>query len=188
MARVRSQYWLSEPNALFPGNHPAVVILDARAYTRPEIGALPFGLREEASVALDSRNLPADMSGYAFADDPSGMRSLEYGVPALRRYIPAIDRLGIRGYVAGASTYTPDGLFLAGRAAGIDGLLVASGCCGTGIAASGGYGQLLASLALEIVEPLPSAPFAPGRFGTVDPFDANLRVRCAVSRSRKTAG
>lgn len=87
MAPVRSQYWLSEPNALFPRHRPAVVIPDARAYTRPEIGAPLFGLREEASLALDSRNLPADMSGYAFTDDPSGMRSLEYGVPALRRYI-----------------------------------------------------------------------------------------------------
>lgn len=188
MAPVRSQYWLTEPHRVFPRAHPAVVIPEARAYTRPEIGALLFGLRERAPISMDPNDLPADMGGYAFANDPHGLESLEDGAPALRRYCPALDEIGLRSYVAGASTYTPDGLFLAGQASELMGLFVASGCCGSGIAASGGYGELVASLALGKRPAIAAAPFAPDRFGAVEPFDPGFRAHCAQARARKRAG
>lgn len=188
MAPVRSQYWLTEPHRLFPRDHPAVFIAEARAYTRPEIGALLFGLRERRPVSLDPNELPADMSGYAFADDPHGVTSLEDDAQALRRYCRVLDEIGLRGHVAGVSTYTPDGQFLAGPATEIMGLFVASGCCGSGIAASGGYGELVASLALGKRSAIAAAPFALDRFGAVAPFDPGFRARCAQARARKTAG
>lgn len=188
MAPVRSQYWLTEADPIFPRHQPAVILPDARAYTRPELGALLFGLREHASVSLDARELPLDISGYAFADDPNGWRSLEDGAPALRMFLPALDRLRNRSYVVGCSTYTPDGLFLLGEAPGITGLLMASGCCGAGIAVSGGLGDAVASLALGEEPTCDITPFRLDRFGAVDPFAPAFRARCGDARARKTAG
>ncbi|MBK8212018.1 MAG: FAD-binding oxidoreductase [Rhodospirillales bacterium] len=188
MAPVRSQYWLTETDPLFPRAHPAVLLPEARAYTRPELGALLFGVREPASISVDPAALPADTSGYAFADDPDGWASLEEGAPSLRRFLPALDRVAIRRYVAGFSTYTPDSLFVIGEMPGTRGLFVASGCCGAGIAASGGFGEAVASLVAGETPPFDLAPFHPGRFGPVDPSAPAFRASCAAARSRKTAG
>jgi 4-methylaminobutanoate oxidase (formaldehyde-forming) len=188
MAPVRSQYWITMPDARFPRQHPCVSLPDARAYTRPELGALLFGIREANSVSLDPRHLPEDTQGYAFADDPDGMASLEDGLPPLRRHLPALDDVGIRAYVTGFSTYTPDGLPAFGTAAGIAGLLFAGGCSGAGIAISGGVGLALAELALGRTPGLAIDPFRCDRFGAVDPFDPTFRARCAAARSNKRTG
>ena len=188
MAPVRSQYWITMPDARFPRQHPCVLLPDARAYTRPELGALLFGIREANSVSLDPRQLPPDAQGYAFADDPNGMANLEDGLPALRRHLPALDDVGIRAYVNGFSTYTPDGLPAFGAAAGIAGLMFAGGCSGAGIAISGGVGLALAELAMGHAPSLAIAPFRCERFGAVDPFDPAFRTRCAAARSNKRSG
>lgn len=188
MAPVRSQYWITEPDRLFPRRHPAVVLPDASAYTRPELGALLFGVRERRSISVDPRGLPADVAGYEFSEDASGLQSLEEGAPALRRFLPALDRVAIRHYVTGFSTYTPDSRFALGGFPGLDGLLVASGCCGAGIAASGGIGLAIAEQALGRPPTFDLQPHRPDRFGTIDPFDEGFRARCAEARSRKTSG
>jgi 4-methylaminobutanoate oxidase (formaldehyde-forming) len=90
--------------------------------------------------------------------------------------------------VAGLSTYTPDGLPLLGQVLGAPGLLVASGCCGAGIATSGGVGLALAGLAAGRPSPIDLSSFAPGRFGPLDPFEQAHRDRCARARSGKTSG
>lgn len=188
MAPVRSQYWITASDDRFPPGHPSVLLPDASAYTRPEMGALLFGVRERRSISVDPRDLPDDVSGYAFADDPGGLASLEESSAALHRFAPALADVGIRTYVAGFSTYTPDGLPVFGAAPGIDGLLFAGGCSGAGIAISGGVGEAVAALALGQRPEIDIDAFRVDRFGTVDPFDPAFRARCAAARSRKREG
>ncbi len=188
MAPVRSQYWLTQTDPLFPRGHPAVLLPDARAYARPELGGLLFGLREQHSVSVDPRILPADASSFAFTDDPDGWRSLEEGAPGLRRFFPALDHVPVRSHITGFSTYTPDGQFVIGEMPSIRGLFVAAGCCGAGIAASGGFGAAVAVLLAGEAPRFSIADFRPDRFGPIDPFDPSFRARCAGARSRKTAG
>lgn len=188
MAPVRSQYWLTQTDPLFTRDHPAVLLPDARAYSRPEVGGLLFGLREQHSVSVDPRLLPADTTGFRFDDDPDGWHSLEEGAPSLRRLFPALDYVPVRRHVTGFSTYTPDGQFVIGETPGLRGLFVASGCCGAGIAASGGFGEALASLVAGEAPPFTISAFRPERFGPIDPFDPAFRARCAAARSRKTTG
>lgn len=185
MAPVRSQYWITTADPLLPRQQPMVMLPDARAYTRPELGALLFGLRELDSVSADPASPPDDIAGWAFADDPDGWGSLTSGAAALRGFCPAIDRLSIRRYIAGFSTYTPDGQFVLGAAPRVAGLFVASGCCGAGIAASGGIGAAIAERALGRTPTFDLTPFRPDRFGLIDPFDPAFRGRCAAARSRK---
>lgn len=188
MAPVRSQYWITEPALCFPADAPVAILADARAYARPELGALLFGLREQAAASADARSLGEDLGGYAFADDPFGWQALEEGAPALARLAPALPAAGIRHHVAGFSTYTPDGRCLAGVLPTPRGLLVASGCCGAGIATSGGIGEALAALAVGETPAVDITPFAADRFGAVDPDQPAFRRRCAAARAGKTAG
>jgi Glycine/D-amino acid oxidases (deaminating) len=185
MAPVRSQYWITGTDPLFPRDQPMLMLPDARAYARPELGALLFGLREAASVSADPALLPDDASGWSFADDPDGWDSLAEDAVAFRAFCPALDRLPIRHHVAGFSTYTPDGRFILGSAPDAAGLFVASGCCGAGIAASGGVGAAIADLALGCSPSIDLTPFRPDRFGAIDPFDPTVRAHCAAARSHK---
>ena len=124
----------------------------------------------------------------AFADDPDGLATLEESSAALHRFAPALADVGIRTYVAGFSTYTPDGLPVFGAAPGIDGLLFAGGCSGAGIAISGGVGEAIAALALGQRPEIDIDAFRLDRFGAVDPFDPAFRARCAAARSKKREG
>lgn len=187
-APVRSQYWITERSALFPREQPIAVLPDARAYARPELGALLFGLRESGAYSVDARDLHADAAGPDAAADPGGWDALAEGGAAFARLCPALNDIGIAHHVAGLSTYTPDGMPLLGPVWELDGLLVATGCCGAGIAASGGAGQAIAALAAGEPPRLDLSPFDPGRFGAVDPFSLEFRSRCERARSSKTSG
>ena len=132
MAPVRSQYWITAPHPLFAGRHPIVLLPDARAYARPEIGSLLFGLREAKSVHVDPWGLPEDISGLRLSNESEGWDSLMEGIPALARYFPAIEQIGIAHHIAGLSTYTPDGNVRPGRGAWAGGVAGCHGLFGRG--------------------------------------------------------
>ena len=188
MAPVRSQYWITSPHPLFALRQPIVLLPDARTYTRPEIGSLLFGLREAKSVHMDPWELPEDVSGLHLDSAPESWDTLLEGIPPLAHYFPAVEQIGIAHHVAGLSTYTPDGMFVLGEAPGLEGFLVATGCSGAGIAASGGIGLALAQLAVGQTPSFDLAPHRVDRFGAVNPADPAFRQRCADARSMKRSG
>ena len=189
MAPVRSQYWITQTDALFPRNSPIVLLPEIRAYARPEVGALLFGVRENNTAVADPRQLPTDLAGFVFdPDDADGWNNLAEGAEHLRRFFPDIDRLGIAHYITGPSNYTPDGNLVLGGINGIDGLFVATGCNGAGIAVSGGIGRLIAELVVGQATFVDPAPHRPQRRGNFDPFAPEFLRLCADARSRKTSG
>ncbi len=188
MAPVRSHYWITEANAgLFPNESPMVILPDANAYARPEVGGLLFGLRDQQAVYGDPACLPDNIHGYLFNCDPEGWECLESGWTDLAEVFPAIEHLGIAHYLTGVSSYTPDGKPLLGKTER-PGLLVATGCSGGGIALSGGIGRVLGEVALEQAPYSDITPFALDRFGAIDPFSEAFRIRCALARSQKRSG
>jgi sarcosine oxidase subunit beta len=188
MAPVRSQYWITAPHPLFAGRHPIALLPDARAYARPELGSLLFGLREAQGMHADPWELPEDISDLRLDSESCGWDSLMEGIPSLARFFPAIEQIGIAHHIAGLSTYTPDGMFVLGEVPGLEGLLVATGCSGAGIAASGGIGLALAQLAVGQTSFFDLTPHRADRFGPVDPTDPAFRQRCAEARSMKRSG
>lgn len=187
MAPVRSTYWITTDAGL-PRAMPFAVLPDAGAYVRPELGGLVVGLREAESLSIDARTLPAVIDGFDLNEAADGPAILADGADRLRRFLPKLDELRFQRFIAGLSTYTPDGQFVIGRVPGVAGLLVASGCCGAGIAASGGFGAAIAALAADQTPPFDLTPFDPARFGVVDPFDPRFRASCAAARSAKSSG
>ena len=188
MAPVRSQYWITAADPLFDRNQPFVILPDARAYTRPEGNQLLFGLRESRGVSVDPRRLPEDLSGFMIGKPEDEEESLLEGYPMLQPLFPGLDKIGIAHYITGLSTYTPDSLFVLGPVPGIKGFLVATGCCGAGIAASGGIGRAMAELAAGRPPPFDLSAFSVTRFGLVDPMSEGFQKRCADARSRKVSG
>lgn len=187
MTPVRSQYWITAPDPLFPRDHPMIILPDASAYSRPELGGLLFGLRERQSISVDPRDLPDDLEGFALGE-AGGWSSLVEGAPALRRFLPALDRLEIARHISGLSTYVPDGLLALGPVPEIRGFLTAAGCSGAGIATAGVVGRGVAALAAGQSSPFDLTPFRPDRFGEVDPLSPEFRQRCEQARSNKVSG
>lgn len=184
-APVRSHYWITAPHPAHPREHPVVYLPDARAYLRPEVGGLLMGIQEPESRTFDARAIPGDVSGYDYCPGED-FESLIAPARALREWIPRLDELPIAHHIAGFSTYTPDGRFLLGALEGLPRCFVASGCCGTGVSASGGIGAAIAALVLGQAPFVDLAPFRPERFGSVDPYDAAFRARCAAARAGKS--
>ncbi|MDR1611587.1 MAG: FAD-binding oxidoreductase [Planctomycetota bacterium] len=188
-APVRSQYWITgvDPE-LFPPRQPICILPDARVYTRPEHGSLVIGWREPECVYVDPRELPAEVFAHRFGRDPEGWENFEGCVRHLEPFFPAIADQGISRYVAGCSTYTPDGLFNVGEIPGFPGLYAAAGCSGMGVAACGGIGRAVAECVAEGVTGLPLGPFSPNRFGARDVFSREFMLSCASARSAKKTG
>jgi sarcosine oxidase subunit beta len=70
----------------------------------------------------------------------------------------------------------------------VEGFLAATGCCGAGIAACGGVGLALATLAAQGASPVDLSAFRADRFGPIDPLSLEFQQRCAAARSHKTSG
>jgi 4-methylaminobutanoate oxidase (formaldehyde-forming) len=188
MAPVRSQYWITAPDPLFGRNQPFVILPDARAYTRPEGNQLLFGLRESKGVSVDPRRLPEDLSGFMIGRPEDEQESLIEGFPLLHPFFPDLENIGIAHYITGLSAYTPDSLFVLGPVPGIKGFLAATGCCGAGIAASGGIGRAIAELAAGVPCTFDLHPFSVDRFGAIDPMSEAFQKRCVDARSKKVSG
>ncbi|RAU19903.1 hypothetical protein DN062_02185 [Nitrincola tibetensis] len=197
MAAVRSHYWITDVNpALFPTHAPMVIMPDIKAYARPEVGGLLFGLRDQQAVYASPDQqavyaspdqIPASIHGFEFDQDPKGLECLEDQWQGLSDLFPSLNDIGIAHYISGISSYTPDGKPII-DATSISGLYVATGCSGGGIAISGGVGEAMANLVLNKTTAGSLETFSINRFGAIDPLDQAFMVECAQARSQKKSG
>jgi sarcosine oxidase, subunit beta len=187
-APTRSHYWITAPNGAGAPGRPNVMLPDLRAHIRSEVGGLLIGIQEPKSKTLPPLGLPRDMSTVSLVDESADIDLLLEQAAPLRQVAPEMDGWGFAHHIAGLSMYTPDGKFIIGRFDGLTGFLVASGCCGSGAAASGGIGVLVADLILDRSPEVDTAIFDPNRFGPIDPTTEEFRARCAAARAAKSRG
>lgn len=187
-APTRSHYWITAPDGSGARGQPNVQLPDMRAYLRSEVGGMLVGMQEPESKTYHPMELADDMGHMNLLDEEYDLDLLFDQASALRRVIPAIDTWGFAHHIAGLSMYTPDGKFVLGRPEGLDGLIVAGGCCGSGLAASGGFGEVIASMIAGSPTNIDAALYDPNRFGPVDPSSQSFRDRCAAARSGKSRG
>jgi len=98
------------------------------------------------------------------------------------------DDLKIARNVAAPCAYSYDGNPLIGKVAGFDGLFAATGCSGGGIAASAGFGRLMAELVLNEPTFVQPEPFNPARFPQANPYSDEFMHQCSLQRSGKKSG
>jgi 4-methylaminobutanoate oxidase (formaldehyde-forming) len=188
MAPIRSHYWMTEPRDLFSPDQPFVILPDARAYARPEINRLLFGIREKQSASIRPASLPDTMNGLTFRQDPRGWETLMEGAPKLSLFLPQIEEIKITSYIRGLSNYTPDGNFVLGAFPSLDGFMAATGCAGAGLAMSGGIGRLVSELITGQAPFVDPTPHRVERFGMINPTDSDFIQRCADARAGKVTG
>ena len=187
LAPVRSQYWITEKDEIFPATMPMVVLPDVNAYMRHESGSLLFGIRERKSIAVSPTDVPNDISNFKFSDD-KGMNDLSEVIDKLAAFFPRVYDIGLKYYIAGFSAYTPDNYLSMGSTLQKNNLLFATGCVGAGIAVCGGVGLAFAEMAAGKPNPYDFSAFDIHRFGDIDPFSEEWLQRCAVARSVKNSG
>ncbi|MEO7049931.1 MAG: hypothetical protein ABI091_31795, partial [Ferruginibacter sp.] len=83
---------------------------------------------------------------------------------------------------------TPDTQLVLGEVKDTKGFLVAAGCCGAGIALSGGVGLSIAEMASGRPAPFDISSFRVNRYNDVDPFSREWLEKCAKARSEKVSG
>lgn len=187
LAPVRSQYWITERNELFPETSPMVVLPDVNAYLRPEGGSLLFGIRERKSIAVSPNDVPDDISNFQFSTD-KGMNDLSEVIGSLAAFFPRVYDIGLKHYIAGFSAYTPDNYLSMGSTPFVNNILFATGCVGAGIAVCGGVGLAFAEMAAGKPNPFDFSAFNIHRFGNIDPFSDEWLQRCAAARAVKNSG
>jgi len=188
MTPVRSHYWITEPNQIYPAHSPVMILPEANAYTRPENGSLLFGLRDQTGKWAHPSELPVDLQGFSFDEDYEGWEALQQSVEPFMEVCPSLADVNIRHYISGPSCYTPDGNYVIGAAPGLYNVYLASGCCGSGISTSGGVGKSIAELVFGRSTSIDISAFSPDRFTDFDPFDPAFQEKCASSRFQKKAG
>lgn len=187
-APTRSHYWITAPDGSGAPGRPNVHLPDMRTYLRSEVGGLLVGMQEPRSKTYHPMQLAADMADMPLIEDEPDLDLLVEQAGALRSIIPSVDDWRFAHHIAGLSNYTPDGKFVIGTVPGIERLMLAGGCCGSGVAASGGFGQVVADVVRGVPPSIDITRYRPDRFGAVDPSSDAFRERCAAARSGKSRG
>lgn len=186
MAPTRSHYWITAADTSYGGDFPVTLLPDCRAYMRPETGAMVVGMQETNSATFDARQLPDDINTFSPTRGEEHWDIIAGAMEPISGFFPAIQQATFASYISGLSTYTPDGTILLGVVPGSSNFFTAAGCCGNGIALSAGIGSAISALARGDEPMFDITPFAPGRFGSLDPFSREFRDRCAAARAYKS--
>ncbi|QTE22827.1 NAD(P)/FAD-dependent oxidoreductase [Polaribacter cellanae] len=189
MAPVRSIYWLTGKRPeLFNANQPIAIFPDASTYCRPDGEALLFGIRDKEGVHINPKELPNNMLGFKMIDDEEHWNILMNEGDGFQKFFPEFQDMEIAHCISGISTYTPDASLTVGKSNYVEGLYIATGCSGAGVATSGGYGRIIAELIYNKPLFTEIESFSINRFGNIDPFDNDFRQQCADARSKKKEG
>ncbi|MGH7124805.1 MAG: NAD(P)/FAD-dependent oxidoreductase, partial [Stellaceae bacterium] len=141
---------------------PSFVAPDELLYGREEVGRFLVGCFDENAKTLDPASLPKPFS---FTLLPPDWDKIAPYFERAAKLFPALETAPIRSFINGPESFTPDGLPLIGRVAGIDGLFVATGMNSTGVTWSAMTGALIADLAADAQPRFDPSPYDPARFG-----------------------
>jgi glycine/D-amino acid oxidase-like deaminating enzyme len=141
---MRHQVFVSQPTEAIAGGHPITRILDVGVYMRPCEGGVMFGGFERDPQIHDPADKPPDFQVSDLEGDQSVLDSL---VGEVSEQVPFLEEVTVKERRVGLPTLTPDNLPIVGPIEGLEGFLIASGCCVGGLSISPSVGELLTDLA-----------------------------------------
>jgi glycine/D-amino acid oxidase-like deaminating enzyme len=140
---ARHQLYITGPIPGADASHPICRFYDAAVYMRPHQGGLLLGGYERDPQLYDMSAVPEH---FQVRDVPLDMGVLERLTDLVRGQIRLPRDVPIREHRGGLPTMTPDGRPILGPIPGLDGFVIASGCCVGGLSLSPAIGQVLAEL------------------------------------------
>lgn len=162
LVSVQHQYLITEPIAGVTPGLPTLRDPDRLTYWKEEVGGLVMGGYEPNPKLWDVDPLPSEFEFQLLQND------LDHFEPimelALGR-VPALGEVGIRQFINGPESFTPDGNFILGEAPEVKGIFVGAGFNAFGIAAGGGAGMALAEWVAKGSPPFDLWPVDIRRFG-----------------------
>ena len=160
-------------------SHPVIRVPDESCYIRPERNAYLFGYFDPDPLPINLDQQPPGFSTRDVRPEPVLIRT---AIERLTKILPRLTQLSIDEFRQGMMTCTPDGKFVIGPVPDADNVLVATGCGGTGIAASAAIGRWLSEWVCDGAPSEEVAQYDPARFGNQTADDEWLRTAaCATS-------
>ena len=155
-------YLLTGPVEGLAGPVPTLSDHDGHLYIRDDSGGMLVGCFEPHARAIDPEILGENFAFGLLPEDWDHFEPMMHN--ALHR-IPALADAGVRTLLNGPESFTPDGVFLLGEAAGTRGLWLGCGMNSVGVASSGGAGLALAEYVASGRPPFDLVATDPKRFG-----------------------
>ena len=138
---VEHMYVTTEPLDGLPDPFPIVRDLDGGIYLKADAGKLVLGGFEPKAKPWDPQGPDGDRE---FLELPEDWEQFEPFMRAGLERVPALERAGIRHFMNGPESFTPDTLPLLGESPFLDGFFVAAGFNSTGMMSSAGAGRVMA--------------------------------------------
>ncbi len=162
LVSVQHQYLITENIDGVTSDLPTLRDPDRLTYWKEEVGGLVMGGYEPNPKPWAMEGLPANFEFQLLEDD------LDHFEPLLELAIgrvPAMQTAGIKQFINGPESFTPDGNFILGEAHEVRGIYVGAGFNAFGIAAGGGAGMVLAEWVAKGEPPYDLWPVDIRRFG-----------------------
>ncbi len=159
---VQHQYLITEPIAGVASNLPTLRDPDRLTYWKEEVGGLVMGGYEPNPKPWAVGGLP---DGFEFQLLDTDLDHFEPLLELAAGRVPAMQTAGIREFINGPESFTPDGNFILGEAPETRGVFVGAGFNAFGIAAGGGAGMVLAEWVAKGEPPYDLWPADIRRFG-----------------------
>jgi glycine cleavage system aminomethyltransferase T/glycine/D-amino acid oxidase-like deaminating enzyme len=162
LVSVQHQYLITEAIDGVTSTLPTLRDPDRLTYWKEEVGGLVMGGYEPNPKPWAIEGLPQNFEFQLLEDD------LEHFEPLLELAVgrvPAMETAGIKEFINGPESFTPDGNFILGEAPEVRGVYVGAGFNAFGIASGGGAGMVLAEWVAKGEPPYDLWPVDIRRFG-----------------------
>jgi glycine cleavage system T protein len=162
-------YVLTEPHEAIARDLPVLRDADGFVYVKEDAGKLLVGSFEPRGKPLPMEKLPAR---FEFGELQEDWQHFELPMTKAMEMIPLLRSIGIRRFLNGPESFTPDNRFIIGETPEVRRLYVAAGMNSQGILSSSGVGKALAEWIVEGEPTLDLSDFDIARF---HPFETNRR-------------
>jgi 4-methylaminobutanoate oxidase (formaldehyde-forming) len=181
LVSVQHQYLITDRIVGVTPNLPTLRDPDRLTYWKEEVGGLVMGGYEPNPKPWAMDGLPDRFEFQLLEDD------LEHFEPLLELAagrVPAMQSAGIKEFINGPESFTPDGNFILGEAPEARGVFVGAGFNAFGIASAGGAGMVLAEWVVKGEPPYDLWPVDIRRFGRnhLDPSWVRTRTLEAYAK------
>ena len=171
---VEHMYVVTEPLDDLPDPFPIVRDLDGGIYLKEDAGKLVLGGFEPKAKLWDPQGPDGDR---AFLELPEDWEQFEPFMHAGLERVPALERAGIRRFMNGPESFTPDTRPLLGESPFLDGFYVAAGFNSTGMMSSAGAGRVMAQWIAGGEAPMDLWDMDIARFDRASSTDVYLAAR-----------
>ena len=139
-------YVTTEADPAIPPDLPVLRDTDGYVYVKEDAGKLLVGAFEPNAKPLPLNALPEK---FEFGELQENWNQFELPMARAMEMIPMLQKVGIRHFMNGPESFTPDNRFIVGEAPELKNFFVAAGFNSQGILSSAGVGRALAEWIVE---------------------------------------